>query len=221
MSLRSVLRLLFIFAFGALSIAAQAREITKEEFIALQNSAYGKLQGATYRVRVTTHPNLKTEIGTLISEVSEHAPDDRLRSVRVWQLSGGGTRKEETLQVGNQEFVRKNDGAWEDVSKGRPDRYTMFGDPVVSTKEIATYRHLGIDPVGDIHAELVEEMLYREEMSGDRKFAYGTVNRLWISKDGRLLKAEWKHSGSDGLVKSTRTSEYEYDPNIKIELPKN
>ena len=223
MSFRSCFHLSLLVTLVTISISAQPREITKEEFDAMEKAARAKLNGATYRVRVTAKPDprsVKSEYGGLISEISEQVSTDRRRVVRVWQLSDG-TRKEETVEGGDRKFIRKNDGVWEDVSKRDPTRYSGFGSAIDDQKVIATYRNLGVDPVRDIHAELIEEMIYREYVVENRKMAFGYVNRLWISKDGRLMKSEWKNSGSDGLVKSYRVSEYEYDPNIKIELPKN
>jgi hypothetical protein len=34
------------------------------------------------------------------------------------------------------------------------------------------------------------------------------------------IKHEWKNSGSSGVVTSHSITEYEYDPNIRIELPR-
>lgn len=220
MSLRLLLPLAILTLCAVAATAQSPREITKQEFRALEKDAYAKLQGATYRERMTLSPSpelANTEGGTLVSQTSEHTSTDRRRVVNVWRTRNG-TRKEETVQVEGRKFVRKNDGPWEDI-KREPKSYSMYGDPNVRQKEIATYRHLGVETVRGTDAELIEEMIYREDLVNGRTLAYGYVNRLWIAKDGRVVRSEWKNSGADGLVTSFRVTEYEYDPSIKIESP--
>jgi hypothetical protein len=207
---------------GAASLTSgQAKEISKTEYDAISQAAYSTLAKATYRIKRTPSVNkasIATEQGAVISSVSEFAPGDRRRVVTVLQTATG-TRKEETIKIGDQEFMRTNDGPWEDLSKKKFDRFTLVGDAAVESKESSTYRHLGTENVRGIYTELYEEVVYEEIKFKDRTISYSYLNRLWISKDGRPLGNESKHSGSNGIVTASSTSEYEYDPGIKIELP--
>ena len=216
----SLILVVGVLAVAAASAFAQAREISKEEYQATNKAAYAKLDNATYRVKWThaSPASIGTERGELISSVSEFAPQDRRRVVTTWKTPKG-TRTEETIKVGDKEFMKTDDGPWEDLTKKRFDRFTIVGDAASQEKVTETYRHLGIDRVRGLEAEIFEEIVYREEVYDNRTIGYSNLTRLWISKDGRLLKRESKHSGSNGLVTSSSISEYEYDPNIKIELP--
>jgi hypothetical protein len=212
-------------AFTTLAGFGQPREISKEEFKERLRRAESKLSTVSYRERWTgkQHPSrVASESGEMISRISEFVPPDRRREVIVYKLPAG-TRQEETVRIGNRKFVRNGDGAWRDVSKDEPNRYSMWGDPhnPVQMKETSTYLHLGVESIKDIETEVIEEIIDREFISNGLSRTYGHLNRLWIAKDGKVVRREWKNSGSDGIVVSHTISEYEYDTNIKIDVPMN
>jgi hypothetical protein len=203
------------------TLLGQPREISKSEYYAASQAAYAKLEKASYRVKWTRdlrRADIATEQGALISSITEFTPSGRQRIVTTWQTANG-TRKEETIKAGDKEFKKTDDGPWKDLSDNQPDRFSIYGDPGKKTEETATYRHLGSDRVRDLEVELFEEIVYAEYSFGNKTTGFSNLNRLWIAKDGRLLKSEWKHSGSNGVVTSHSVSEYEYDPNIRIGLP--
>jgi len=43
--------------------------------------------------------------------------------------------------------------------------------------------------------------------------------KLWVAKNGRLMKSESKNTDNDKDVRSHYISEYEYDTAIKIKRP--
>ncbi|MEO8572634.1 MAG: hypothetical protein ABI481_01600 [Pyrinomonadaceae bacterium] len=216
----SFFHVLVIITFTSLAGHAQPQEISKDEFHERERSAFSKLEAKLYRERITqwTDPAMVSkEFGSMVSQICEYAPPDRQRTVSVFQMPNG-TRKEETIKIGKRTFTRKDDEPWQDVSKRDPNRYSMFGDPI-EAKETVTYRRVGIERINGIEGELVEELFYREHKVAGKSHGFGFVNRLWITKDAVLIRRELKGSGSNGLVTSHTITDYEYDPNIRIEAP--
>jgi hypothetical protein len=149
-------RVALVIAFTTLGLYGQPREISREEFRMREASAYSKVADKARRERMTRKSDstaASEEIGSVVSQISEFVPPDRCRVLTIYKLKTG-TRKEETIQVGNQRFIRKDDGPWLDVSKREPSRFSIFCDPI-EKKETATYRDLGIERIKDVDSVLL------------------------------------------------------------------
>lgn len=215
----SILLLGVFLSLAASSVFSQPREITKAEFEATERAARSKLQGATYRMRTTWSSSkaaIESEHGSLTSSVSECAPQDRRRTVLTWQTAKG-PRTEETISIDGEEVVRTNDGPW--GKRKEFDRFTMIGGSPPKQTESATYRYIGSESIRGVDAEVYEENMYREFDYGDHTSSYSSLKRIWVTKDGRLVRTEEKFGGSRGTVTSSSYSDYEYDETIKIEAP--
>jgi hypothetical protein len=212
-----------LFAVLAASVAApslfgQRKEISKAKFVAIREAAYSKLEKSAYRVKWTPSINeasIADGREAVISSTSEFAPPHKKRVITVWKTATG-TREEETIRIADKEFT-KIDGHWKTLEKP-VNRFTAVGD-VLKPVDDETYLHVGSEQLRGVNAEIYEEIVHTEYTYDNRKITYTTLNRLWIGMDGRLLKAEWKQSGSNGVVTSSSISDYEYDPTIRIEAP--
>jgi hypothetical protein len=117
--------------------------------------------------------------------------------------------------IGKRIFSKLDDGTWIEES-GTPDRYTIKGD-TVDIKESKKFRAVGDVKIRDVDSQLFEGTTTTEYRAGDGIRVSEYVERLWVNKDGSILRRETVSRHSVG--ESRTLWEYEYDPQITIEVP--
>jgi hypothetical protein len=204
-------------------LSAQPQELTKYEYAVLAFGALAKTENVPRRVkRVYIYQN-NAEVGDVISETIEYEPRTHEHSITLRKTSKA-TIREESIHADGRDFVRKGAGKW----KERKDTYaipTLTGTGSatsgsgVSTDQQLTevFRRIGFEMIDGQEIQIIESVKTSVEKRGSSTMTAQFFERLWIQK-GRIKKEELR-STQDGVVYSHTVSEYEYDPNIRIEVP--
>lgn len=143
------------------------------------------------------------------TSIGEYVPPGRQRQYhRV--VEGSSVKETETILIGSVEYSRENGGAWTKTKIGGMGMGSGAGGKSVAqaTKELTT--------LNGNEVELFEE--FKIEGNGYTLRFYR--NRIWIGRDGLLLKQEL----SSGTVEPRMNEDievitYRYDSTIKIEPP--
>lgn len=210
----SKLLLIFLMAFLTLTSFAQAKSISEEVYETVTKKAESETH-KSIRTENTVETNYKN--GVLISTsnlVKEYLPPDKFKEL-VSSNRGNVLKKTEMIFVGDFKYEKTNDGEWI-KSSDKSGSGIYVGTVSVEKNEMKN----------DYWFEVVKE--------GKNKFQIYTVsivhslgtamayyeNKTWI-KDGLIYKKTMDTSfGTRKNVIYKSITDYNYNPNIKIDAPK-
>jgi hypothetical protein len=153
---------------------------------------------------------------------AEIVAPDRMRMTAEMDMPGHGTRKNETIIIGKETYVRAGDGPWQKNPMGMGDLLAQFRDPkaIDAIAEKAEVKYLGTDTLSGAPMLIYEYTI--KDLLGPGKDG---VSRVWIGATDSLQHQVESESDVDPLntgkmihTKITATF-YDYDADIKIEAP--
>lgn len=211
---------LFTVAAFALSVFSQSTAIAKEEFDKVWQTSFAASRGKAAEVATETEVNNDGNIISTDKSINQFLAPDRYRSLIVVS-SGARSWKDETIEVGNNGFKRKDDGKWLQYSPNERIRMVAVPSNVLpaSWSEDSGLRFYVSDSILDGQSVRVFSAERKGEVNG---IAYAERDSIWISADGLLLKTE---SEDRETIKSNVrvkriVSVWSYDPfAFKIEAP--
>ncbi len=161
--------------------------------------------------------------GTSYTIVAEFQSPDRFHVVRTGQVAGMGSQKGETIGIGSETWLKKDDGAWRKSPIHIDLAGTLFG--AENVEELAKDSSAEIKYLGTESISGSEMNVY--EYSGERKdedsgVAIKLTGKYWVGVADKLPhKMEGEtDSDQDGKTATSRISEaYDYDAAVKIEPP--
>ena len=205
------------------SAYAQQRAVTETEVESLLNKALEKRKLVPYRI---TKLEVIHQTGLRIKSVTEHMPPRRARSVVERRDQTGKTRKER-IWTDELRYEKVGSGPWSVFERARPGAEAKVSD------------ESGTVTTGTLTDEKIEqkfEYLGRDDLDGKPTDVYKKVRkvttelpigritviettRYWLSDQGMLLKEVSEGSAGNRQRAYTTTTDFEYDPTIKIEAP--
>ncbi|HVE55629.1 MAG TPA: hypothetical protein VNB22_02300 [Pyrinomonadaceae bacterium] len=203
-------------------ISAQKKETTEQKLTELRKNATEKLKSQSYRKKMTfeSYKSLRDSKPYLVvNEITEFVPPD---SSRVFSetKSPEGVSRLETITIAQRKYTRINNEDWKQVPLIQSGSGPGFGKPeVVRRERTVKYNDKGKKIINGQNADLYEfKIIYRYQF---RELDYQNVitNRFWFSANGLFLRTESAEQDNNKRFTSRSISEYEYDPNIKIEAP--
>ncbi len=211
---------LFFLLLGVGVARSQERSISEAEYNAANAKAYAVLQNAKFREtrKVDTRDSADLPWKPYSFTVDEHIKPDRSRT-QITILDRGQTEPQtDLIRIGETVYIKRPDGNWVE------DRYRVAeagtNNPY-APRTINEYKHLGYDSNVSSEATLFQKISRSEGVIENKTVKSVSVERLWVDKNGGILKRE--NESSSEAIKSLRfmrsTSIYEFDPNIKIEAP--
>ena len=206
--------LLAAVSIGSLSCdaSAQRRDLSKEEFDTISNTAFSKTETLVHREISES----KGRIGPVTENMrvtSDYFPPDKSRLIYE-MFQEDGVDLTEIIYLGKIEYRRKNSGEWTKRDTSAPDD-GFPRIPAASKKS----------PEAIIkYSSRVKDGLTVLESRSNLAFAIRPgleIRRLTIDKLNRMLKVEHvTHEGPDLAVVYTSIKTYQYDLNdLKIEAP--
>lgn len=202
---------------AVVQVFGQERAITAKQFTDIDTSTTEALKSRKYRSNKETHRGKET--GQVVT-VFEFVPPDRSRS-RIVDTTQYPARKTEIIKIGDIGFLRYDDGPWISPLPPRdPNRYTISGDRAEAKIERTEAHTLSAGSnLGNEKADLYSETKTFSYESVGMSFKTVSVKRLWINKDGLLIRDEYTvHDGKGNRVHYSLVV-YEYDPDLTIAAP--
>lgn len=205
----------FVFSFG------QEKSISEQEFKYIFENWRQFSKRQTYHIRTISEVRLNGKLSDRNDESeSEYAPPDKRRFVSILKTPAF-TSKFETIQIGNKQYTRKDEGLWKESIIIPPK-----SDPDPKKKTIIDsnqYFYFGQDTVREKRAKIFGQITKsRISYENSERESFSTsITKYWFDKKGFLLKMESEMEIVTGIMTSytKRTYLYDYDPKIKIEAP--
>ncbi len=202
---------------------AQERKITEEEMTHLLNKATESLRTQPYR-RKTTSESFENERGLkpywYITSTLYEKNNDGYRSVYNSKNKDGGSKTTEMIEVNNRSFTRDNNEAWKEVTQDKLARrigtITKLADS--AEEKIIEYRYVRKDKINKMEYDLYEKKTIRKFRVNNNNYSSIYLEKFWFNEKGQFFKLE-TITENNKKVTFRSISEYEYDPNIKIEIP--
>jgi hypothetical protein len=169
---------------------------------AVQTALKKFMEARSYHSSVVT----KNAQATVQTEIDFNAPD------RFWIKNTAGTMKNEVIAIGNDSYMRTNDGKW---TKNPAGQSLPVGDMRGKMSEEAVKAMKDFESAGKETVNGKDAFVYKFKSS------YGgeSSSKMWISADSGLpLKVDT--DGSYAGTKLQMTITYDYDKEVKIEAPK-
>jgi hypothetical protein len=165
--------------------------------------AFKKFMEAKFYRAIVKTKNAQASVET---EIDFNAPD------RFWIKNNLGTMKNEVIAIGNDSYMRMNEGKWSKMPAGKS---VSIGDMrgKMSAEALAAMK--------DFEAAGKEALNGKETFVYKFKSTYGgeSSSKMWISADSGLpLKVDSEGSYSGNKLEMSIT--YDYDKETKIESPK-
>lgn len=166
-------------------------------------SAYKKFMEAKFYHSVVKTKNAQTEV---VTELDFNAPD------RFWIKNNIRNMKSEIIAIGNESFMRMNDGKWSKMPAGK-------SLPIANMRNQMTEETFSLmkdfEPLGKENLNGKDTLVYKF------KSTYGgeSSSKIWISADSGLplkVDTEGNYAGTNLIMSIT----YDYDKETKIEAPK-
>lgn len=208
---------LCLFLITGLAINGQETIIDKSSFDAAVSQGRKSIRELPYRSK-SIDETFDSD-GKLISQwerSTESQPPDRERHVSMG-VRDGKISKNESLRIGTQTYVRRDEGEWTRVPE--PNRYTILSEPNITFE---SYKKLGTEKVFDTNTVKYEQIRKFKRTGADNRLFYETTTwRYWIDEKGRIVK-EMSESEYSSPRRTTRTTTtYDYTAKIQIEAPIN
>lgn len=214
-----LLTVLFAIAFSAVSFG-QVKEISEANFSTVQAKAESLLNASSYRLTVSMEYFVDRDKPGSISRtfLKEVILPDKWRTVEAFNYEDGTSTKEETLWDGKALFTRTKDGEWKKYSGG-----ASVGGRIESGKITNTYRFIGNSDLNGTPVSILEHEQYRIANKYSRSdmviVHYLRKTRYYYSNKGYLMRKIEENEIVGRKELSRETSNYEYDPKIKIVAP--
>jgi len=220
MKIKSVFLFLVLSLAGCVTVLGQERVIAEKEFRDIASSSLKRLQTVKYR-RTMTSEVIRSTGRTMSFSVLESEPADRSRTLMIY-MEGGTTRRFETVTIGSTTYTRSNNEKWT-VDSGSAPREGFTVAPgrsgaAVDLKSGRTYKLFPSAKLGTQTTDIYQEnetITFNSERGSGKTFA---VRKMWINKEGVLLRSESSTANKDGPIQNTVLI-YEHDPLIVIEAP--
>lgn len=218
------LALLVLFIFGASSEAkAQERAFEDSALTILRDKAE---ELCRHRVLRLTILDENFEKGAKLptnteKNIIEEIPSDRSRFITE-KRSPKGVERRETIYIGSQEYIRENAGAWELVKPKSGGSVVGMGngngEPVkFKTSSVNKFKPgvLLNKQKTDYYETVIKVTMIRPSATvvSYSKKAY------WFDAQGRYVRILDEDIDGDNQIVERKTTDYEYDLNIKIEAP--
>lgn len=205
---------------GFINIFAQDKAISESEFKIVHNKWIQLSKQQTYRINRTIESQLNGKPSNHTEEsYFEYVPPDRRRYVSEIKTQRLNT-KTETIQIGEKKYTRKDFGEWKEVEvkeKSQSKRSYKITD------EQREYRYIGKESLDNQKADVYERLIKHKIIDDkSQKESFSTIKeKYWFGENGLLLKMQMETEIVSGIMRSfsRRVWTYEYDPNIKIEVP--
>jgi hypothetical protein len=176
------------------------------------------LAAKSYRSRMV----ITSSSGSNRTMTAEIVAPDRMRMTAEMDMPGRGTRKNETIIIGKETYVKAGDGPWQKNPMGMGDLIAQFRDSkaIDAIAEKAQVKYLGTDSLSG--APMLVYQFTMKDLLGPGKDG---VSKIWIGATDSLQHQVESESDVDPLntgkmihTKITSTF-YDYDADIKIEAP--
>lgn len=208
---------LLLYQFSS-QILAQTREISEQDFKKVEDLAYQKTSAENYRKKLKSqhfHHISDKESYFQRNVTTEHAANGYYEILE--DKRGEEVKRTETIEINNRKYLRENNGKWKDITKSEAGGFGGGSGSEIKNEKTAEHRYLGKQMVNGQTVDVYEQKITRkyeniEGLSVNEK-------KIWIDQKGRYLKTETKTRIGDRNI-FQMTVEYEYDPGIKISVPK-
>jgi len=220
---KALVLLVFIFCVF-LNIEAQEEKFKEPEAVtALRRIAAEKLNGKSYRVRITSEnrgdrKNLADYM--FVETTTEFVPPDSFHTISRKAAADSDLTRIETVRIGSRAFVKYNDENWKELPL--PNPFGSGNGPAGFSSKAETtveYQYIGRENIGNEVADLYRIKTVTKDKINDRQVTSTRTESFWFSADGLFLKIEDELVRDNlGLILQT-VYEYQYDPKIKIEAP--
>ena len=223
--------LLAFICFGHLFVYGQKTEIYQENFLEAYNKMLKKTNKLSQRTTLSKKSWIIGSSRSIISKVIvEFIPSDKIRTVEQVGFKDNDKLPTSTIEfiiVGDTEYKKDSfNNIWSKYLTDRsakPYRCSIFPKGVKNAKWYRTENVSIGDEVVDLYEEYIEIksiglMGLATNQFGER--VYTSKNNFWITKDNLLIKSE--SSLNNNTIEADNFFAvylYEYDPNIKIEVP--
>jgi hypothetical protein len=156
--------------------------------------------------------------------ISETIPPDRSRFITEKKTKNGVVERTEYISIGNQRFIKKHGGNWEifKPAGGGSGVGSGAGGGKIEDFKIETSSVNKLKRGVTLNKQKTD---YYETVT-TTKFVYPTrtvVNYskegYWFDAKGRYVKAVEEHFSGESKFMRRKTTDYEYDADIKIEAP--
>jgi hypothetical protein len=209
-----VVLLIFVFP---LSLFAQAREISRDEFYKPLREQYTKTRGLSMR---TVREFRSSRDGEAYVEklITEDQPPDRVRYIRI-ELIDGKEKKTEQINIGKTIYCKKGNVEWS-MTKSYCIGGSGSGGPSNVIKEITTAEKVKVKgkPMLLYRSYLTFTDKYSKTAESDGPSFWET--RIWVNNEGLIERNETRRGlASSGVASYEIIETYEFGPNIKIESP--
>ena len=164
--------------------------------------------------------------GREIKTLTEHVTPGRSRTV-VERKERGKRTVTETIWIDKSRYIRVNDGTWTVTQLSTPSGDgSGSGSASVTTgnfreppKIEQEFEYIGRKDLNGRAADVYEKVIRRTQVMLDTKIVTVETSTYWFDDRGMLLK-QTQEGEITGKGRTFKTStEYEYDPTIKIEAP--
>lgn len=228
--------------FGFIGVFAQERTISKAEFMAVlrnpNSQALFAWKGKSFRNIRTIEVKIEgpKPLDQFLKSTHEFVPNYATESNRLYvsrfiteNRIGTETTRSESIQIGDKNYKRKGNEAWTletvEVKPKPATTETTVSPSSVSTEveRIVEYKYLGSEKINNQTANMYAEIMRTKHISpatNEETRNIGTT-KYWFNEDGVILKEDviWDSQSKAQRFYNHRTSDWELDPNIKIEAP--
>ena len=174
------------------------------------------LAARSYRARVES----STSNGTSSTTIVEFASPDHFHLTREVNIAGRAPRRQETIIIGNDTWMRMGETPWQKFTMDLGDIITQFRDPKI-LDQIA--RSVGVKVIGAEVLDGSQTTVYGYTLSDPDNKQSDIIVRTWVGvADSLPRKTESESDANLGgrriHIKGTVTY-YDYEADIKIERP--
>lgn len=218
--MKRALTIASIFVAGCVfaSIAnGQRSEITQEEYEKAIDTAKTLSEKRIRRVTTVIETRTRGRITSTERHVEEHAPPNRERFVDTI-TSGDITATEEVIQIGRSGYQKKDATPWVEWT-GQPIRAISPGSYFRCSEGLAE-----LCSYASAESELDGQVVHILSRTGEMNIGglpARAGNKVWISREGALLKTEMLiREGASKEWTKRIVSKWEYDPvGLEIKAP--
>ena len=200
----------------AVDVFAQRRTFTAEDLKILESTAEAKLKTLVYRKTTETENSDRTT-----RTVYEQLSPER-RRLYIERKGEDSISRDEWIYIGESTFHRKDQGAWKLLEKTNSGSGSGsgFGSGFGSAPKITVEYNLWPDrKIGKNETDLYEVVTTVTFDTGYSEYTDVYRKRVWLAKDGRLIRTENENRYGRSGKSYTTNIVYEYDPDLQIEAP--
>ena len=191
----------------------QVKQISYSDYYKADSEAYRLMRDVSTRIVRKTENIENGVVVSSVETISEDLLPDRYRYVRI-EKKGGEETSYETIQIGEMEYTRTNNGAWTSKKIGGSGSGSAGG---VGYSSCVQYTEES-DFVGGQSARKLRKLEIR---NGEKGLLFNDSMK-WYNQQGQFLRTEIITGAFEPRSENYReVVAYEYNPNIKIEAPIN